>query len=283
VPPLIYFVDGKIKRETVEVNMFYRWCLTLVLGLATAWVQQTTPDTRAGAQPTIPETPAGRTFKAWLESFNTGDRGLMDAYCRKYEPSKSVENEMRFRDMTGGFDLLKVVKSERLQLEFLVKERRSETKAIGKLDVKDGDPAEVASFSLSAIPPGTSVSDLDFKIDAVIRTRVIDGAIAKLNEFYVYPEIAKKMEDAVRARQKKGDYDSVTDGDAFAKMLTEHFQAVSHDKHLHINFSPARMPEILETPSGPSLRRPPSNIANRWNVLTAGSTRWKSSPATSAI
>jgi hypothetical protein len=238
--------------------MFYRWCLALVLGLATAWAQQTIPDTRAGAQSTIPDTPAGRTLKAWLEAFNSGDRGLMEAYYRKYEPSKAVENEMRFRDMTGGFDLLRVVRSERLQLSFLVKERRSETKAIGKLDVKDGEPAEVTSFALSAIPPGASVSDLDFKIDAATRTHVIDGAIAKLIEFYVFPEIAKKMEDAVRARQKTGEYDSVTDGEAFAKTLTEHFQAVSHDKHLRVSFSPARVPEMPEIPSGPP---PPEAVA----------------------
>ena len=249
---------GKTKGKSAEVKMLYRWCLALVLGLATAGAQQTTSDTRAGAQSTIPETPAGRTFKAWLESFNSGDRGLMDAYCRKYEPSKSVENEMRFRDMTGGFELLKVVKSERLQLEFLVKERRSDTKAIGKLEVKDGEPAEVTSLALSAIPPGTSVSDLDFKIDAATRTRVIDGTIAKLNEFYVFPEMAKKMEDAVRARQKRSEYDSVTDGDAFAKMLTEQFQDVSHDKHLRVDFSPARIPEMPETPSGPP---PPEAVA----------------------
>ena len=87
-----------------------------------------------------------RTFKAWLEAFNSGDRTSVGAYCNKYEPSKSVEDEMRFRGMTGGFDLLEIVKSEKLRLEVLVKERHSETKAIGKLDVKDGEPAEVTSF-----------------------------------------------------------------------------------------------------------------------------------------
>src|SRR5439155_13626881 len=210
--------------------------------------QPVIPNGQAGAQATIPDTPVGRTFKAWLESFNSRERALMDAYIRKFEPSKSVENEMQFRNMTGGFELLEVVKSEPLHLEFLVKERHSETRAIGKLDVKDGEPAVVTDFSLRAIPPGTSVSDLDFKIDAATRTRVIDGAIAKLSEFYVFPEAAKKMEDSIRARQKRGDYDLVTDGDAFAKMLTENFQEVSHDKHLRVDFSPAPMPEI---PSGP--------------------------------
>jgi C-terminal processing protease CtpA/Prc len=50
----------------------------------------------------------------------------------------------------------------------------------------------------------------------------------------------------------------VTDGDAFAKMLTEQFQDVSHDKHLRVDFSPARIPEMPETPSGPP---PPEAVA----------------------
>lgn len=227
--------------------MFYQSYLALVLALATPLVQQMTPATQA-PQPAIPDTPAGRTFKAWLEAFNSGDRAQLDAYLHKYDPSKSVDNEMRFRSMTGGFDMVQIVKSEPLRLEFLVKERRSETTAFGELEVKDDDPAQVASFGLRAIPPGTKLSELNFKIDAATRTRVIDGAIAQLNEFYVFPETAKKMDQAVRARQKKGEYDSITDGDTFAKMLTDNFQEVSHDKHLHVNFSPASMPEH---PDGP--------------------------------
>jgi hypothetical protein len=232
----------------VEVRMFLRSCLALVLTLAAAAAQQTTSQTQAGAQPAIPDTPAGRTFKAWFEAFNSGDRASLDAYLHKYDPSKSVDNEMQFRAMTGGFNLLQIVKSEPFHLEVLVKGRGDGITAFGKLEVKDGDPAQVASFGLRAIPPGTAVSDLTFKIDAATRTRVIDGAIAQLNEFYVFPETAKKMGEAVKARQKNGEYDSQTDGDAFSKMLTENFQEVSHDKHLRVDFSPAPMPE---RPAGP--------------------------------
>ena len=76
-----------------------------------------------------------------------------------------------------------------------------------------------------------------------LRTALSEVMIAKLNEFYVFPDAAKKMEEAVRGRQKRGEYDPVTDGDVFAAMLTEHFQDVSHDKHLRVDFSPVRMPE----------------------------------------
>ncbi|PYT95048.1 MAG: hypothetical protein DMG36_03195 [Acidobacteria bacterium] len=229
--------------------MFSRSCLALVLlGLAAALALLAIPQAPAQAQPAIPDTPAGRTFKAWLEAFNSGDHAQMDTYFHKYDPGKPVDNEMQFRSMTGGFDLVQIVKSEPLRLEFLIKERSSETTAVGKLEVKDGDPAQVASFGLRAIPAGTKLSDLNFKIDAATRTRVIDGTITQLNEFYVFPETAKKMGEAVKARQKKGEYDSITDGDAFAKVLTDNFQEVSHDKHLRVNFSPAPMPE---RPDGP--------------------------------
>jgi retinol-binding protein 3 len=228
--------------------MFCRSCSILVLMFGTAWGQQTVPAPPSIAQPVIPETPAGRTFNAWLEAFNSGDRAQIDAYDHKYDPSKSVDDEMGFRSMTGGFQLLEIVKSEPLHVEFLVKERSSETRAIGKMDVKAGDPATVTSFDISVIPPGTSAANLSFKIDAATRSRVIDGAIVQLNESYVFPDVAKKMEDAVLARQKKGEYDSVTDGDVFAKMLTENFQEVSHDKHLRVDFSPAPLPD---RPPGP--------------------------------
>jgi retinol-binding protein 3 len=80
------------------------------------------------------------------------------------------------------------------------------------------------------------------KIDGATRARVIDGAIADLNEFYVFPETAKKMEAALRARQKMGSYDAVSDGETFARVLTSHLQEISHDKHLSVSFSSAVLP-----------------------------------------
>ena len=195
-----------------------------------------------GQQAAIPDTAAGHTLKAWLEAFNSGDRDTEAQYIKTYEPTKSLDEEMRFRGMTGGFDLKEIVKSEPQRLEFMVKERNGETVAVGKLEVKAGDPAQVANFSLRPVPPGTKAEDLNFKIDAAGRAKVIDGAVAALNESYVYPETAKKMEEAVRGHQKKGEYDTITDGDDFAKRLTDDLQAVSHDKHLHVMFSPAALP-----------------------------------------
>ena len=192
----------------------------------------------------IPDTPAGHTLKAWLDAFNSGDRATEEKYLKTYDPERSLDDEMRFRGMTGGFILTQILKSDPERIEFMVKECNSDTVAIGKMEVKSGDPAKVASFGLRAVPPGTKASDLSFKIDAPTRAKVIDGAVAALNDTYVFPETAKKMEEAVRTHQQKGDYDAISDGDDFAKRLTDDFQAISHDKHLRVMFNPAALPDF---------------------------------------
>jgi retinol-binding protein 3 len=185
----------------------------------------------AGAQAAaIPDTPAGRTLQAWLDAFNSGDRARIQAYHAKYEPTGALDETVAFRDQTGGFELLGIDKSERLHIEFRVKEKASPATAVGKINLSDADPPVVVSFDLRAIPPGMTAADMNIKIDAATRARVIDGVVANLNEFYVYPESAKKMEEALRERQKKGAYDAVTDGEKFATMLTDDLQQVSHDK-----------------------------------------------------
>jgi hypothetical protein len=213
--------------------MLLRLVPILLLAAARAWSQS----------PAIPDTPAGHTLQAWLEAFNSGDRARIQAYYAKYEPTKSADEIVAWRDRTGGYDLLGVDKSDRLHVAFRVKERAGPTEVVGKLEVRDGNPATVVSFNLRAIPPGMTAADMSMKIDPATRGRVIDGAVASLNEFYVFPEVAKKMEEALRARQKKGEYDAVEDAEALAELLTEHLQQVSHDKHLRVNFSPAVLPK----------------------------------------
>ena len=207
--------------------------ILLLVAAARAWPQS----------PVVPDTPAGHTLHAWLDAFNSGDRARIQAYVATYDPTQSADGIVSFRERTGGFDLLGVDKGDRLHIEFRVKERASPTVVVGKLEVKDADPARVVHFSLRAIPPGMTAADMSMKIDPATRARVIDGAVASLNEFYVYPETAKKMEAALRARQKKGEYDAVEDAEAFAELLTDHLQQVSHDKHLRVNFSPAVLPK----------------------------------------
>lgn len=188
-------------------------------------------------------------MQAWLEAFNSGDRARVQAYIDKYDPTNSADRMMAFHDQTGDFELLSVDKSEPTRIEFRIKEKASPRVAVGTLNLKNADPPQVEGVMLRAIPPGMTADQMHLKIDAATRQRVIENAIAALDEYYVYPETAKKMDDALLARQKKGEYDSVDDADAFAMMLTDNLQEVSHDKHLRVNFSPRVLPKDDSHPS----------------------------------
>ena len=91
-------------------------------------------------------------------------------------------------------------------------------------------------------PPPTGEQP-DLVIDAATRTQVIDSVLKRLNESYVFPDSAKKMEEAVRERAGKGEYGQLTSARKFAETLTNHLQAVSKDKHLRVRFSPEPLRE----------------------------------------
>ncbi|HTE45426.1 MAG TPA: S41 family peptidase, partial [Gemmatimonadaceae bacterium] len=215
------------------MNRFARIAATLAIIAAFAPLAITHAQvvTQQAASVAVPDSPAGKMLSAWLAAFNSGDSAKIAAYIRKNEPHKNVDNQISFGLTSRGFDLVSIEKNQPKHLEYVLKDHSRGQLGYGTLDVKDnGSAASV----LAGIPPGARVAD--FKIDAAARTAVIEGAIAKLNESYVFPDVAKKMGDSVRARAKRGEYDDVTNGIAFAAKLTEHFQDVSHDKHLRVNF-----------------------------------------------
>jgi len=77
----------------------------------------------------------------------------------------------------------------------------------------------------------------DAPVDSATRSAVVDALVKELNDSYVFPDTAKKMENDLRARQAKNEYDSITSSQTFATKLTEDLQSVSHDKHLRVRFS----------------------------------------------
>ena len=66
---------------------------------------------------------------------------------------------------------------------------------------------------------------------------MIDTLLQKINDYYVFADVAKKMKDAIRQHQRHHDYDTVTSREIFAKLLTEGLQAVSKDGHLGVESS----------------------------------------------
>ena len=101
----------------------------------------------------------------------------------------------------------------------------------------------VALASFNAAQQPRQPEQADMTIDAATRAEVIEGTLKHLREGYVYPEVATRMEQAIRERMAKREYEGVTSAKALAQMLTEHLQAISRDKHLRVNYRAAVLGE----------------------------------------
>jgi hypothetical protein len=104
--------------------------------------------------------------------------------------------------------------------------------------------AVLCLLTLSAAAIGIAQPEQpDLTIDATTRTQVIDTILKRLNDSYVFPDVAKKMEQSIRERVEKKEYDQITSAKQFATTLTNDLQAVSHDKHLRVRYSHEAIPE----------------------------------------
>jgi hypothetical protein len=102
----------------------------------------------------FPNTPAGQQLSQLLAAFNTGDKDTMRKYLEANFPERlnKLDEDLRFRQGTGGFDLRKVEDSKPLRLISIVKEKNSDQFARATLEV-DGTPLHrVTDFNVLAIP-----------------------------------------------------------------------------------------------------------------------------------
>ncbi|HLE64260.1 MAG TPA: serine hydrolase domain-containing protein [Pyrinomonadaceae bacterium] len=105
------------------------------------------------AQTKFPNTPAGNQAAAWLEAFNSGKRERIGDFLQKNYPARAehTDQEMGFREMTGGFELRKVEESTPTKLVALVQERVSDQFARLTLEVEDADRHNIKNLELWTI------------------------------------------------------------------------------------------------------------------------------------
>jgi hypothetical protein len=106
------------------------------------------------------------------------------------------------------------------------------------------------------------------RIDALARARAVAGAAALLDTFYVFPDVARRMGDSLRARLARKEYDRYANGIMFAMRLNDDLAEIAHDKHLHVNYSPRLLPPEEPRPAGaPPPAPPPEDQAREREFL----------------
>jgi hypothetical protein len=82
----------------------------------------------------------------------------------------------------------------------------------------------------------------DATMNAAARQEVIESLISTLNQFYVFPEGAAVIERGLRAQLMKGEFANADSAKQFARLLTEHVQALVPDRHLEVRYFEAPIP-----------------------------------------
>ncbi len=81
-------------------------------------------------------------------------------------------------------------------------------------------------------------------LDAAKKQAVIDEIASLLNKEYIFAETAKKMEEALQAGLKNGDFDKLDAAPAFAQAVSKTLSEVSKDGHIGFAFNPALAADI---------------------------------------
>jgi len=229
-------------------NRWLRQLLSAILLFVFGWAASSP----LFAQASPPDTPAGRTLKAFLAAFDSEDLAKLQAYVKEYGSPQPADGLQAFSAQTGGFDLLSIRTSTPDSITFMVKGRGDHLTAFGSLRLASTEPPKVKSLAIRAMLPGVTLDPVS--ITPQMREATIRSISARLAEYYVYPDMAKQMIHAIQEHEKAGNYNSLTDGNDLAEALTKDLLDVSHDKHLFVGYSPFITPDHGENdkPKPPS-------------------------------
>lgn len=138
--------------------------------------------------------------------------------------------------------------------------------ASGSPMLASGDERDqVLSFGVPAGPKTGSTSQLvktfflaaaaESNLDPAERQHIVEAAISNLKQHYFDPDVAQRIADSLRAHEKNGDYSAITDGAAFADLLTKQMREAGQDMHLIIEYSANALPAGPPAPPPGAIER----------------------------
>ncbi|HEY2117676.1 MAG TPA: serine hydrolase domain-containing protein [Candidatus Acidoferrum sp.] len=133
-------------------------------------------------QASTQDSPATQQFQAWLAAFNSGDRTTLQQYLEKNRPSllPHLDDELAFRQQTGGFEFKKIESSTPTSVTALLKEHDSDQFARLELEVEPEDPHRITKLGLQAIsrPAGFAIPRLTQPVAIADLRTYLDQAAA---------------------------------------------------------------------------------------------------------
>jgi retinol-binding protein 3 len=81
-------------------------------------------------------------------------------------------------------------------------------------------------------------------LNAAQKKAIVDEIAQILNKRYIFPETAKKVEDALRTKLSGGGFDKASDARLFAQAVSRTILDVSKDRHMGFSFAPEQAADM---------------------------------------
>jgi D-alanyl-D-alanine carboxypeptidase len=115
--------------------------------VALAWLAAASFPALAVAEK-LPDSAAGAVLEARLQAMASGSAEQLAQYRARHEPNLDIERELAFHRDTGGFDVLKVERSEPHAITAVIRARDSDSIGRIMLEVEVATPEQVSSLRL---------------------------------------------------------------------------------------------------------------------------------------
>ncbi len=104
-------------------------------------------------------------------------------------------------------------------------------------------PLAIPSYATSTMAGPAPQADAPKakEIDATQRAALIDALAQDIDRVYIFPKVATKMIEHVKAQNKAGTYDKLVSPALLCEQLTADLQSISHDLHLSVRTMPPQM------------------------------------------
>lgn len=194
-------------------------------------------DPRPAAAPdvTFPPSPAGSAAAEWLHAVNdAAPDDTLEFYRTRYAKALLEEGSAERRR-----DIVHYLRGAEGRRRLRSIEHASETRIVAILETERTEGRQRLTIEVEPSPPHAIVkcaAEWTRPLDEAERRSLVDGIASTLQRHYVFRDQAQEMTLALRGHAARGDYDAVRESVEFATRVTADLRAVSHDRHLSLEF-----------------------------------------------
>jgi hypothetical protein len=201
------------------------------------------PDAEGAVQ--FPDTHAGRCARAFFAAFNADSDDAVRAFEEQHRATSALaarpmedrlKQSRQMRRDWGKLTPRKVLNAEERSITLVAAAagRGESFKFEFEFEFEAAAPYGLIAIRIEGPVDAEAIGAASRPLDAATRAEAIAAIIAALNEQYVFPDVARRMGEALQRHAAAGRYDGLNNAETLAGQLTSDLQAECSDKHLRV-------------------------------------------------